>query len=167
MAKGTEKTDGNTVIMPGLRADIMRNLMETKDTLTQKGSLYVGSGNKTIIDGMEICQTVELPTGGAANAGKVLTVSDDGGLEYRKLNKFYRYIITLNNKYYWEVITANSGSVSSVSQLAETLQAKPGQSFVLDKSTLITYTVEGKWKIGEEEITSATGTYSEINGKEN
>lgn len=84
MAKGTTKTDGNnTVIMPGLRADIMRNLMETKDTLTQKGSLYIGSGNKTIIDGVEIFQTVELPTGGPANAGKVLTVSDDGGLEYR------------------------------------------------------------------------------------
>lgn len=84
MAKGTTKTNGNTVIMPGLRADIMRNLMETKDTLTQKGSLYVGNGNKTTIDGVEIYQTVELPTGGAANAGKVLTVSDDGGLEYRK-----------------------------------------------------------------------------------
>lgn len=162
MAKGTTKTDGNTVIMPGLRADIMRNLMETKDTLTQKGSLYVGSGNKTIIDGVEICQTVELPTGGAANAGKVLTVSDDGGLEYRKL-ELYRHIITLNNKYYWEVITANSGSVSSISQLAEMTQAKPGQSFVLDKSTLITYTAEGKWKMGDEEITSATGTYSGIN----
>lgn len=36
--------NSNTVIPHGLRADIMRKHMENKNTLTKKGSLYVGTG---------------------------------------------------------------------------------------------------------------------------
>lgn len=36
--------NGNTVIPHGLRADLMRKHMENKNTLTKKGSLYVGAG---------------------------------------------------------------------------------------------------------------------------
>lgn len=36
--------NGNTVIPHGLRADLMRKHMENKNTLTRKGSLYVGTG---------------------------------------------------------------------------------------------------------------------------
>lgn len=36
--------NGNTVIPHGLRADLMRKHMENKNTLTKKGSLYVGTG---------------------------------------------------------------------------------------------------------------------------
>ena len=44
MANGTIINGENHVIQPGLRADIMRNLMETKNTLTHAGSIYVEIG---------------------------------------------------------------------------------------------------------------------------
>lgn len=38
--------NGNTIIPHGLRADLMRKHMENKNTLTQKGSLYIGTGEE-------------------------------------------------------------------------------------------------------------------------
>ena len=44
----------------GLRADIMRKRMEDKNTLSHKGSLYVGTGEKETINGVDIYKTQEL-----------------------------------------------------------------------------------------------------------
>lgn len=85
MANGTIINGGNHVIQPGLRADIMRNLMETKNTLSNKGSIYVGTGNFSSIgsdgDKIEVYQTKELLVG---KRGQILSSNDDGNdLEYR------------------------------------------------------------------------------------
>lgn len=40
----------NSIINPGLRADIMRKRIEDKNTLRQKGSLIVGTGTKTTVN---------------------------------------------------------------------------------------------------------------------
>lgn len=86
MANGTIiENNGNHVIQPGLRADIMRNLMETKNTLTQAGSIYVGTGAYTSMgrqgDSIEVYKTKELRVGAR---GQILSANDNGNdLEYR------------------------------------------------------------------------------------
>lgn len=86
MAQGTTNNNDNVVINPGLRADIMRNLMETKNTLTALGSIYVGQGSTQPVgpsdDQVTVYQTKELQTGGSQSEGKVLQVASDGDLEY-------------------------------------------------------------------------------------
>lgn len=87
-----KKTNGNVFIDPSLRADIMRHKMETKDTLENKGSIYVGTGEKTRMgNNVEIPDTKELKTTDAvvtdaatvdANYGKVLMIGADGQLGY-------------------------------------------------------------------------------------
>lgn len=72
-------------LKPGLRADIMRKAMETKDTLRTKGALYVGTGNKKTINvginTVEIYETAALsPTD--ADKGKVLGFTSEGELKY-------------------------------------------------------------------------------------
>ena len=44
-----DASNTSATIKPGLRADLMRKVMETKNTLTTKGSIYVGTGNKEIV----------------------------------------------------------------------------------------------------------------------
>ena len=89
--QGTDKNErGNAIIQPGLRADIMRQLMETKDTLEDLGSLYVGTGTTISIpatDGVDyiVRETKELKTGGGSNRGKVLTVQPDGDIGYQNI----------------------------------------------------------------------------------
>ena len=85
MANGTTTNDGNHVIEPGLRADIMRNLMETKNTLSHAGSIYVGTGHYSSIgregDSIEVYKTKELRVGAS---GQILSANADGNdLEYR------------------------------------------------------------------------------------
>ena len=85
MANGTIENGGNHVIQPGLRADIMRNLMETKNTLSHAGSIYVGTGAYTSMgpqgDSIEVYKTKELRVGAK---GQILAANDDGNdLEYR------------------------------------------------------------------------------------
>ena len=85
MANGTTTNDGNHVIQPGLRADIMRNLMETKNTLSHAGSIYVGTGHYSSIgregDSIEVYKTKELRVGAS---GQILSANADGNdLEYR------------------------------------------------------------------------------------
>ena len=85
MANGTTTNDGNHVIEPGLRADIMRNLMETKNTLSHAGSIYVGTGAYTSMgrqgDSIEVYKTKELRVGAS---GQILSANADGNdLEYR------------------------------------------------------------------------------------
>ena len=85
MANGAIENSKNYVIKPGLRADIMRNLMETKNTLTQAGSIYVGTGDYISMgrqgDSIEVYKTKELRVGAK---GQILAANDDGNdLEYR------------------------------------------------------------------------------------
>lgn len=85
MANGTIENGGNHVIQPGLRADIMRNLMETKNTLSHAGSIYVGTGAYTSMgregDSIEVYKTKELRVG---TSGQILSANADGNdLEYR------------------------------------------------------------------------------------
>ena len=86
MADGTiVNSSNNHVIKPGLRADIMRNLMETKNTLSHAGSIYVGTGERTSMgptgDSIEVYKTKELTIG---SGGQLLSANASGnGLEYR------------------------------------------------------------------------------------
>lgn len=91
MANGTTESGGNHVIKPGLRADIMRNLMETKNTLSKQGSIYVGTGVSTQIgpvgDTIEVYQTKELAIG-TNDSGKILSVNAaSNDLEYRYIGE--------------------------------------------------------------------------------
>ena len=49
-----------SVIENGLRADIMRKRMEDKNALQNKGSLYVGTGNKETIENKDIYKYVDI-----------------------------------------------------------------------------------------------------------
>lgn len=85
MADGTIVNSNNHVIKPGLRADIMRNLMETKNTLSHAGSIYVGTGERTSMgptgDSIEVYKTKELTIG---SGGQLLSANASGNdLEYR------------------------------------------------------------------------------------
>ena len=86
MADGTIVNSNNHVIQPGLRADIMRNLMETKNTLSNAGSIYVGTGEYTSMgptgdDSIKVYKTKELKIG---SGGQLLSANASGnGLEYR------------------------------------------------------------------------------------
>ena len=89
MADGTIVNSNNHVIKPGLRADIMRNLMETKNTLSNPGSIYVGTGNFSSIgpdgDKIQVYQTKELKIG---LGGQLLSANASrNGLEYTYIGK--------------------------------------------------------------------------------
>ena len=86
MANGTIiENSGNHVIEPGLRADIMRNLMETKNTLSHAGSIYVGTGDCSSIgpqgDSIEVYKTKELRVGAE---GQILS-STGNNLKYEHI----------------------------------------------------------------------------------
>ena len=86
MAEGTENIFNSIRIKSGLRADIMRSLMETKNSLTALGSIYVGQGVSDNVgpnaDPVAVYRTKELQTGGPTSFGKLLQVNDDGDLKY-------------------------------------------------------------------------------------
>lgn len=79
-------TDGNGFIAAGLSSELMRLSAENKNLLTQKDSLYVGTGRKQIVsygnEAVEIPVTEALnpPTDGAF----VLYVDSQGGLVWGK-----------------------------------------------------------------------------------
>lgn len=84
---GATADDSSKTIVPGLRADVMRKLMETKNTLTKKGSIYVGTGNKETVtigsDTCDICETARLdpPT----TSGLFLMSDSTDGVKYSDL----------------------------------------------------------------------------------
>ena len=86
MANGAIENSKNYVIKPGLRADIMRNLMETKNTLTQAGSIYVGTGDCISMgpqgDSIEVYKTKELRVGASGQILSVNSTGDDLKYEY-------------------------------------------------------------------------------------
>lgn len=86
MANGAIENSKNYVIKPGLRADIMRNLMETKNTLTHAGSIYVGTGDYISMgpqgDSIEVYKTKELRVGASGQILSVNSTGDDLKYEY-------------------------------------------------------------------------------------
>lgn len=83
------------IIEPNLNATLMRNQMETKNELSAKGSLYVGTGNTTPVeyigaDGTTATTNVPVTTHIAPNVdeddGKVL-IADSAKLEGWKIDK--------------------------------------------------------------------------------
>ena len=86
MANGAIENSKNYVIKPGLRADIMRNLMETKNTLSHAGSIYVGTGDYISMgpqgDSIEVYKTKELRVGARGQILSVNSTGDDLGYEY-------------------------------------------------------------------------------------
>ena len=86
MANGTIGNSENHVIKPGLRADIMRNLMETKNTLSHAGSIYVGTGDYISMgpqgDSIEVYKTKELRVGASGQILSVNSTGDDLKYEY-------------------------------------------------------------------------------------
>ena len=75
----------NVNIDPGLRADIMRCQMESKNTLTQNGSIYVGVGRA---DGNGIAYTKELRSGSQYQCLKVADANGNLGYGYLDWNNF-------------------------------------------------------------------------------
>ena len=69
-------------IPAGLRGDVMRSMMEDKNTLTAKGGLYVGSGTTTTVGGTTIRNTEQLVPG---TAGYPLVSKGSNGIGYQKL----------------------------------------------------------------------------------
>ncbi len=74
-------TDSNNCISNNLRADIMRSSMENKNLLSDKGSIYVGTGEQNTVGGTSVAKTKSLPLG---ESGKVL-ISKGGDLSYGAL----------------------------------------------------------------------------------
>lgn len=74
--------NNNTVIPAGLRADIMRKHMESKNTLTKKGSLYIGtgveyaSGDPDYFDNIHCYKTAELEP--SVTEGEALVADPNG-----------------------------------------------------------------------------------------
>ena len=85
--------NGNTVIPHGLRADLMRKHMENKNTLTKKGSLYIGTGEKyssgspDYFSDVSCYKTAELTP--SATAGEALVADPKGakGIKWGQVKK--------------------------------------------------------------------------------
>ena len=73
--------DNNNRILSGLRADIMRNLMENKNLLNKKGMIYVGTGIIDTLGGETVYRTTALELG---TEGQLLK-NINGSLAYAKL----------------------------------------------------------------------------------
>ena len=81
----TKSNYDNVTIDSGLRADIMRCQMESKNTLTQNGSIYVGVGRA---DSSGIAYTKELRSGNQYQCLKVINADGDIGYGYLDWNNF-------------------------------------------------------------------------------
>lgn len=81
--------DNNNFIITGLRADVMRCSMETKNLLDTKGSIYVGTGRSKSIQ-VSSGETVSVPITAKLEPNNIYTVltsheSYDNGLGYSKV----------------------------------------------------------------------------------
>ena len=112
--------DKNENVIPaGLRADIMRKRMEDKNTLQNKGSLYIGTGEKeTDKDTNEIMyKTEELQKG---NSGEVLLSEIDSETNLRKLEWTRNINITVNSAKSALKTTSSSFSLPTTKLVATT-----------------------------------------------
>lgn len=83
-------TDSNGCLKTGMRADILRTSLETKNILQEKGAIYIGTGSTVLPilskDGqIDICKTSYVPRG--RNNDTVLTFNNTGWtrLSYQKI----------------------------------------------------------------------------------
>ena len=77
--------------------------------------------------------------------------------------KLWRHSLTLNGNIYWELISARKDVADGPANLAFTADASYGQSFIIDKSTIITYGTDMVWRIGDQEITTVSDNCTPIN----
>lgn len=79
---GSERTANvsDATIAPNLRADLMRKQMESKNTLQNEDSLYIGTGNIDPNTGVYETKEFKKPT----NGGGILQVDGNGKLAYEK-----------------------------------------------------------------------------------
>lgn len=73
----------NSVIANGLEAKTMRHKIENKDLLSQKGALYVGTGNTT---STRAAVTTSIAPNGGTDDGKIL-IADSAKIEGWKIDK--------------------------------------------------------------------------------
>mgnify|MGYP003187406515 FL=1 len=73
----------NSVIANGLEAKTMRHKIENKDLLSQKGALYVGTGNTTSTGA---AVTTSIAPNGGTDDGKIL-IADSAKIEGWKIDK--------------------------------------------------------------------------------
>ena len=75
-----------STIEAGLRADIMRERIEDKNSLTKKGDLYVGTGESKKVGGYDICETgtLSIPSG-CEGYPLVIDSKSTYGLTYKQI----------------------------------------------------------------------------------
>lgn len=78
--------DNKNTIPDNLRSDVVRNLIENRNTLAQKGALYVGTGNSQEFDGTSCAETTSI-TPPTENYSVLVSdsTSADGGLKWEKM----------------------------------------------------------------------------------
>ena len=78
--------DNKNTIPDNLRSDVVRNLIENKNVLAQKGALYVGTGNSQEFDGTSCAETTSV-TPPTENYSVLVSdsTSADGGLKWEKM----------------------------------------------------------------------------------
>lgn len=81
--------DNRNTIPDNLRSDVVRNLIENKNVLAQKGALYVGTGNSQEFDGTSCSETVAITPPSQVDC---VLVSDnsplaDGGLKWKTIKQ--------------------------------------------------------------------------------
>lgn len=101
--------DNNVVIDSGLRADIMRMQMESKNTLTQNGSLYVGVGK---LNGTN-AKTKELRSGSQYQCLNVIDANGNIGYSHLNMHHFDGQLTVGNNG---EVLTVTNFGTLRIEQ---------------------------------------------------
>lgn len=81
--------DNKNTIPDNLRSDVVRNLIENRNTLAQKGALYVGTGNSQEFDGTSCAETVAITPPSQADCVLVSdnSPSADGGLKWKTIKQ--------------------------------------------------------------------------------
>lgn len=96
------------------RADIMRKSMENKNMLSEKGSIYVGTGRTNTTDGNTTAETKALPVGAD---GQVLIAdsNEETGLKWGSTDS-----LTVFRADNIRVIDSNTGIISYKSMVVST-----------------------------------------------
>lgn len=81
--------DNRNTIPDNLRSDVVRNLIENKNVLAQKGALYVGTGNSQEFDGTSCAETVAITPPSQVDCVLVSdnSPSADGGLKWKTIKQ--------------------------------------------------------------------------------
>lgn len=81
--------DNKNTISDNLRSDVVRNLIENRNTLAQKGALYVGTGNSQEFDGTSCAETVAITPPSQVDCVLVSdnSPSAEGGLKWKTIKQ--------------------------------------------------------------------------------